>query len=44
MNCDYNTFGKIPIENVKWPIWLRSESGSGIGTAIDDPGKDAAFT
>jgi hypothetical protein len=44
MNCDYNPFSKVSIENVKGPIWLKSESASGSGNAIDDSGQIAAFT
>lgn len=44
MNCDYNTFSKVPIENVKDPIWLKSESASGSGNTIDESGQIAAFT
>jgi hypothetical protein len=44
MNCDYNTFSKVPIENVTGPIWLKSESASGSGNAIDESGQIAAFT
>jgi hypothetical protein len=44
MNCDYGTFNKVPIENVKGPIWLKSESASGSGNTIDDSGQIAAFT
>lgn len=44
MNCDYNLFSKVPIENVKGPIWLKSESASGSGNAIDESGQIAAFT
>jgi hypothetical protein len=44
MNCDYGTFNKVPIENVKSPIWLKSESASESGNTIDDSGQIAAFT
>ena len=44
MNCDYNTFGKAHIENVKGPIWLKSESASRSGNPIDDSGQISAFT
>jgi len=42
MNCDCNTF-KVQIENVKGPIWLKSESVSGSGNTIDESGQIAAF-
>jgi hypothetical protein len=43
MNCDCNTF-KVQIENVKGPIWLKSESVSASGNTIDESGQIAAFT
>jgi hypothetical protein len=44
MNCDYNPFSKVPIENVKGPTLLKSESASESGNTIDDSGQIAAFT
>ena len=44
MNCDYNTSSEIPIENVKGPSWLKSESASEGVNTIDDSGQIASFT
>jgi hypothetical protein len=44
MNCDCNRFSKVPIENVKDLIWLKAQSASGSGNAIDESGQIAAFT
>ena len=44
MICDYNTFSKVPIENIRGPIWLKSESASERVNTIDDSGQIAAFT
>ena len=43
MNCDYHIFSKVPIENFKGPIWLRSEFASGSCNTIDESGQIAAF-
>jgi hypothetical protein len=44
MNCDYNPFSKVSIENVKGSMLLKSESAWGSGNTIDDSGQIAAFT
>ena len=44
MNCDCNPFSKVPIEKVKGPMLLKSESASGSANPIDDSGQIAAFT
>ena len=44
MNCDYNQFSKVPIENVKGPMLLKSESASEGVNTIDVSGQNAPFT